>query len=312
MAIGLFSPPSIRTAADDTPISIPRVSGDMAYAARPLFLRLTETLLSVGKLLGECRAMEERATRHDREWGVPKLFFADGAAQSNWNTKRVPPQEFPQPYVSLLANALPKLADAWNRLPELLDDALALLAESLDVRRMARAVPGLRKAAAQVPQAAELAGVLALPEEEVWLVVHPAARAGYRVTLEGVADIAQLHVLLTDILTGDPARGYLIGRRPGGESVAACRETEWTEGIEATARFQFYRPEALRADGTLPEGFAGSDRWYWGHELLGTVPSEHGERILLIGEPVLPKAWEVTRRFSRIAALPPISPMASV
>ena len=290
MAIGLYSPQSVRTAADDTPLSSPSVRRDLAYAARPLFLRLTETLNRVAELLGECRKMEERATLRERRWGVPKLFFAETTAQREWAAEQVPQQIYPQPYLSLLANALPKLADAWHRLPDLLDDALALLAESLDVRRMARAVPGLRSAAAKVPQAAELAGVLALPEEEVWLVVHPSARAGYRVTLEGVADIAQLHVLLAESLTGDPARGYRSGRRAG------------TESIEAEVRFQFYRPEALRADGTLPDGFAGSDRWYWGHELLGSVPSEHGERILLIGEPVLPKAWEVKRRFSRIAA----------
>jgi len=302
MAIGLFSPPSNRFAADETPITLPKAATDLAFAARPLFLRLTDVLNRVGQLLGECRKMHDRATRHERAWGVPALFFSDDSAQREWRAKQAPAQEFPQPYIALLSEAFPKLADAWNRLPDLLDDALALLAESPDVRRMARAVPGLRAAAASIPQAAELAGVLAMPEEEVWLVIHPAARAGYRVVLEGVADIAQLHVLLSDALTGDPSAGYLTGRRPTDEVFAACSDTAWIEGVVATARFQFYRPEALRPDGTLPEGFAGSDDWYWGTESLGSIPQEKGERILLIGEPVLPKAWEVSRRFSRIAA----------
>ena len=302
MAIGLFSPTQFRVGIDDTRIARPGVRPDLAFAARPLFLRLTATLKQVAKLLGECRRMRDRATRHGRAWGVPALFFADAAAQREWRAERIPAQEFPLPYVELLADAFPKLAEAWERLPDLLDDALALLAESLDIRRMARAVPGLRAAAQSVPQAAEMAGVLAMPEEEVWLVIHPAARAGYRVVLEGVADVAQLHVLLADALVGDPGRGYLSGRRPAEDVLDACRDTVWTEGLEAAARFQFYRPEALRPDGTLPEGFAGSDHWYWGPESLGTVPQDKGERILLIGDPVLPKSWEVSRRFSRIAA----------
>ena len=302
MAIGLFSPQSVRAATDDTPISLPRVHADSAFAARPLFLRLTETLERVAELLGECRRMESRATRHDHKWGVPALFFTDDAAQREWVAKQPPRQAFPQPYLGLLAPALPRLADAWDRLPDLLDDALALLADSIDVRRMARAVRGLRIAAKAVPQAAELAGVLAMPEEEVWLVIHPAARSGYRVTLEGVADIAQLHVILADALTGDPADGYLSGRRPTGEALDACRETGWTEGVEATARFQFYRPDALGTDGTLPVGFAGSDHWYWNTESLADVPQEKGERILIVGDPVLPKAWEVVRCHSRISA----------
>ena len=302
MAVGLFSPQSVRISADDTPLSLPRVAADSAHAARPLFLRLTEALVRVAELLGECRKMEARATRHDRRWGVPALFFSDPAAEREWRASQAPKPVFPQPYLGSLAQARPKLAAAWSRLPDLLDDALALLADSIDVRRMARAIPGLRDAARAVPQAAELAGVLAMPEEEVWLVIHPAARAGYRVTLDGVADIAQLHVLLADALTGDPGDGYLSGRRPGDVALDACRETGWTEGVEATARFQFYRPEALRADGRLPVGFAGSDHWYWGTEALGCVPQENSERILVLGEPVLPKVWEVNRRHSRIAA----------
>ena len=302
MAIDLHSPRSIRFPDSDTSESFPRARRDTAFVSRPFFLRLTEVLRRVADLLNRCRSMQERSTRHERTWGVPKLFFADGAAQAEWRAKQGPAALFPEPFIGSLTASFPKFADAWDRLPDLLDDALSHLAESIDVRRMARAVPGLCDAALGVPQVGELAGILGLREEEVWLVIHPAARAGFRVVLEGVADVAQLHVLLADRLTGDPSRGYLAGRRPNADALAACQDTAPNEGVVATGRFQFYRPEALRANGTLPRGFEGASTWFWGRETLDTVPQQNGERILLIGEPVLPTTWEVTRRFSRIAA----------
>lgn len=234
-----------------------RGSADLAFVASPLFVRLTETLQRVARLLGECEAMRERATRPARDWGVPKLFFADPAAQAEWGDKQAESAAFPEPFVSLLAGVFPRLAQAWEQLPDRLDDAVALLGESLDVRRMARAVPGLRAAAQSVPQAAALAGILALPEEEVWLVIHPAERTGVRVVLEGAADLEQFQSLLAE-------RGLWAGRR-----------------------FQCYRPEALRPDGTLPVGLAGSSHWYWGREPLGDVHRVGGERVLLLGDPVL-------------------------
>jgi len=295
MATELLFPRSARDRA--TP-----VRPDLALLAHPLFLRLAETLRQVERMLIACRAMRNRTTRHRRAWGVPNLLFADAVAQAEWSVKQAEPAAFPEPFVSLLAPAWPDLHGAWERLPDLLDDAFALLSESIDVRRMARAMPGLRAAAESVPQAGELAAILALPEEEVWLVIHPAARAGFRVTLEGVADVAQLHVLLADRITGDPARGYLAGARPHAASLGASRDSSPSRGVVATARFQFYRPEALRPTGALPQGLAGSADWYWGREALNSVPQVHGERILLIGEPVLPMAWEVARRCTRIAA----------
>ena len=300
MSIKLFPSRSTRFQTDET--SPPQSRPDLAFLARPLFQRLTEVLRSVATLLHECRKMENRMTRHERSWSVPKLFFADRTAQKDWQSKQVMQATFPEPFVSLLATSFPKLIDAWNRLPDLLDDALSLLAESVDVRRMSRAVPGFQDAALAVPQAHELAGILKMPEEEIWLVIHPTARAGFRVAIEGVADVAQLHILLAEQLSGDPARGYLAGRRPHSDVLDACKLSVPTEGVLATSRFQFYRPEALRSDGTLPVGFGGSSDWYWGHETLDVVPRQNGERVLLIGEPLLPKKWEVTRRYSRIAA----------
>src|SRR5437868_915455 len=83
----------------------------------------------------------------------------------------------------------PQAAAAWDSLPDLTDDALTVLSACPLTRRVARAVPGLADAAAGLaadhPRARELVELLALPEDEVFLVVHPAARAGFRVTTRG-------------------------------------------------------------------------------------------------------------------------------
>jgi hypothetical protein len=188
-------------------------------------------------------------------------------------------------------------------LAELADDALTVLAAGADARHAARAVSGLAEAAAGLaadhPKARQIAEVLAVPDDEVVRVIHPAARAGFRVLVRGVADVYQFHVLLADAVTGDPARGLLPGSRPDPRVIAAYRDAP-AVGPEpvAVARFQFFRPQALLPDGTLPPGFAGSDDWLWGPEPLSAVPRVDGERAVLIAEPTVRASWDAVRRVS--------------
>jgi hypothetical protein len=148
-------------------------------------------------------------------------------------------------------------------------------------------VPGLADAAAALAadhtRARELADLLALPEDEGFLVVHPGARA------------------LADAVTGDPGRGLLPGSRPDPRVLAAYRDqTTDPDAATATARFQFFRPSALRTDGSVPRGFAGSDHWLWGREPLAAVPRVGGERVVLLGEPAFRETWDAARRLPRV------------
>jgi hypothetical protein len=47
---------------------------------------------------------------------------------------------------------------------------------------------------------------------------------GFEVTISGVGDIGQLHLLLQDELIGDPAKGLLAGERPSALAVAGARD----------------------------------------------------------------------------------------
>jgi hypothetical protein len=262
----MFPPPKAEEEAEPA-----RPTPDLAFAALPLFERTRDALRNAAPLA------------EDRRWGVPDLFFFDPDLQTEW-----------------AARGRPASRD-WGELPDLLDDVLTVLAAGVSVRHAARAVPGLADAAAVLaahhPRAKQLAGVLAVPDDEVILVIHPAARAGFRVLVRGVADVYQFHALLADSVTGDPRRGQLPGARPDTRVVEIYRNAPATgDEVIAAARFQFLRPDALRPDGTLPPGFAAADDWLWGPEPLAALPRVNGERTVLIAEPTFRGTWDAVRK----------------
>lgn len=257
----------------DTPMSrslpLRQLDGpDVAFATLPLFSRLRDALT---------QAARERRSR----WGVPTLFFFHDSVQAEW--EHVRPRPTPSP------------------LADLIDDALTVMAASVEARHNARALPGLVEAvaASRDPKARLLAEVLAIPDDEVVRVIHPAARVGFRVLVRGLADVNQFHTLLADAVTGSPRQGFLPGPRPHPRAVAAYRDQPADPVAAVTAaRFQLFRPAALRADGTLPTDFGGCDHWLWGTEPLAAIPRENGERVVLLGEPVVRTTWDVARKFS--------------
>ncbi|HET6572694.1 MAG TPA: hypothetical protein VFG68_03755 [Fimbriiglobus sp.] len=275
----------------------PPSAPDVAFAALPLFGRLRDALRAAARFRDRCRDAGRR------RWGVPDLFFFEPDLQLEWNAVRPARDRVPTAVIAAVSRRDPAAVRACVELAELADDALTVLAAGADARHAARAVPGLTEAAAALaadhPKARQIAEVLAVPDDEVVRVIHPAARAGYRVLVRGVADVYQFHVLLADAVTGDPAQGLLPGARPDPRVIAAYRDAPAVgPGPVVFARFQFFRPQALRPDGTLPPGFAGSDDWLWGPELLSAVPRVYGERTVLLAEPTVRASWDAVRRLS--------------
>lgn len=273
-------------------------TADIAFAALPLLRKLSATLTEAGQFLAECRKLEERASRKTSRWGVPSLFFFEKRLQKEWGEIRPVAPAFPEPYSTEVAKRFPVLAAAWTILPDLLADTLTVLYGSRLSRRTARAVVNLQAGADAIakflPDCRDLADLLAMPEDETVLAIDPAAMAGVRVRVRGIATIHEFHALLADA-----AGTTFLGPRPSPAVIAAYRGTSpnQTEPPVATARFQFFHPRALRPDGTLPPGFTGSGDWLWGPEPLGVIPFVDGERTVLLGEPVAAMAWEAVRRF---------------
>lgn len=264
-----------------------RAEFDSGYAALSLFTRLRDAFATAAPLIAECRSRHRRVTGR---WGVPPLFFFHHPPRAETSPA------FPEPFLTQLAAKMPSAAKAWHTLPDLLDDALTLLPAAVTARRTARAVGGLKELAAAMadvlPAAKELCELLAVPDDQVVLAVHPSARTGVRVVLRGIAEVNQLHVLLADALPGP---------RPDPRAVDACRDGRPDPSAVFTPRHQLFRPSALRSDGTLPRGFGGSDGWVWGHECPSGLPAEKGERVVLLGEPTYRAGWPAGRKFPRMA-----------
>lgn len=245
-----------------------RRSPDSAFAAIARLNRLRESLASI------------RPADKPSRWREPPVFFFDPVRQAAFGESR------PQP----------------DRLS--LNDALAaelpVLSSSVDVRRAARAIPGLREAALR-HGAVDLVALLDVPDDEAVVVLHPELRLGFRLLVRGVADVAQFHVLMLDA-AGDLLPGPALPSRFRTACAAANPVVPAGVPMIAEARFQFFRPSALQPDGSLPAGFRGCDHWLWGTQPLAAVPRIDGERIVLIGTPAFRQTWEIERRFPAMAA----------
>jgi hypothetical protein len=231
--------------------------------------------------------------RDRRRWKEPPVFFFDRQRQA-----------------ALEAARLNAPGDPFTDLAAAIDGLLPALFASVEVRRVARAIDGLHSAAgllAPVCSAAlELAELLAIPEDEVFLVLHPARRAGFRLVARGIADVGQFHVLLAATITGDAAEGFLPGFPVASRFVAAYRDVNPASpaGVPMVveARFQLLSAAALPPDGALPDGFAGCEHWLWPAMPLSAVPRVNGERVVLLGPPAFAATWDVSRRFPALAA----------
>lgn len=265
MFAAVVRPP--RTASAAQPAASSRVD---AFAARERLRSLRDDL-NVAKI----------ATR--RRWNVPPLFFFNPERQTELEADR--------------QAALPPESPLAERIAREIES----LCESVEVRQMARALPGFWDAVQRHPAACPLAVLLAVPDRETVLVLHPERRLGVRVAVTGVVTIHQFQTLFLDA-----AAEAIDESRPASRFRAACGDANPVipAGVPMTIRlpFQCHRPEAMRPDGTLVHGFCGSGHWLWGWEPLAAAPRVDGERTILLGEPVFPQIWEVERRFPAMAA----------
>lgn len=250
---------------------------DPAFAARPRLARLRDALTA---------AVRNRPPRRPDRWGEPPVFFFHPARQAVLEAARRPTAAAPEPFAAVAG---------------LIADELPGLFASVEVRRTARAVAGLRETAAalapELPAAKELADLLAVPDDEAVLVLAPATRTGHRLFVRGVADADQFQLLFLDALGESRLPGRLVAAYRDADPVTPAGVP-----MVAEARVQFLRPLALRTDGTVPAGFRGSDHWVWGHHALSCVPRIDDERVLLLTEPAFRRTWEVERRFPAMAA----------
>src|SRR5262245_56457327 len=236
--------------ATERPSARPEPVPDAAFAARPRLVQLRDALIRA-----------EQPLRPSR-WNEPVLFFFDRKREAE------------------LKAARSTTLDRFSELAELIAAEMPLLIACAEVRRVARAVDGLKHTAQRLASrclaAKELADLLAVPDDEVFLALLPTERTGVRLHVRGAADVAQFHCLLVPALTG-------------------ARAT-------ADASFQLFLPAALREDASLPFGFAGCEHWLWPNQPLAAVPRISGERVVLVGPAFVRPSLDVDPRFPKLVA----------
>lgn len=203
-------------------------------------------------------------------WKEPPVFFFDRKRQTEFDAVR--------PVVN---------ADPFAEVSASIAAELPPLYASVEVRRVARAVDGLRETAnmlaTQCSAARDLAELLAVPDAEVIVVLDRQRRTGFRFVARGVADVGQFHILMADAIGGEPIAPRFV---------AACRDVNpaTPAGVPmiADARFQLSTGEG--------------EQWLWPATPLASVPRTDGERVVLLGPPAYRTNWEVTRRFPAMPA----------
>ena len=203
-----------------------------------------------------------------------------------------------------VGDRMPEQADAWLAAGALLRAMTALLSRSAPARATARSDQELTGALEGMLGLADpgcggfVRQLLRVLDGEELLVLHPDLGRGYRVRISGVADNFQLDVLLAAALIGDPELGWLPGTPPDPQVAAAAKDGPISDSLPTAIRsFKMVNWRGLRPDGRLAEGSDDHEHWIWSEGVPADIAALEGRRIVLLGPPAYPWAFNAGRCF---------------
>ncbi|GAA3765294.1 hypothetical protein [Salinactinospora qingdaonensis] len=162
-------------------------------------------------------------------------------------------------------------------------DVRAALREDDDMRADLLAVAG--RLGEVLSEYAEITTLLRMAEVASALVLDRDSRRGFHVSFDGIADNAQLHLLLANALVGSTGQN-LAGQRPRPEWVAA-----FTDGDNDA-----YTP--LQGWWTL----RAADGSRISHEgCPADIPATAGQRVVVLEQPPDRRTWRSGRRYAHLA-----------
>jgi hypothetical protein len=182
---------------------------------------------------------------------------------------------------------------AWQSLSLMLLPTMAVLARGAEFRKSARRSEELVRLIESLRErnreADFVAQTLSFVDGVELVVLHPGEGKGFRVELEAVHTNAHLFTLLHGALIDG---GHLPGR-PIGEELfgVATGAIPHEKQLTDDARWQFYTWRGLRPDGS----FAGADMsaWLFVEDPPTVIPEFEGERVVVLGPPVLgSRMWD--------------------
>jgi len=162
-----------------------------------------------------------------------------------------------------------------------------LLAQRADVRaalpQLGRLLSAVEKTRDDFDIAHLLHELLFVLDDAPLLVLHRETGRGYRMTIGGLGDNFQLHMLLAARLIGDPEEGWLPGTPPEPEMIAAA---EGPGPMEP--------PGGLRAMFNLVDPYGD---WIWNEGRPADIPLLDGARVVILDPPVYPRRWRAGRAY---------------
>lgn len=217
-----------------------------------------------------------------------------------------------------LAESMMKEALGWQALETFTMAALAIATRSAQQRNRVRADAEFMSALQQCPAESTLQNLriaLNLLENEEIIVLHPEQQRGYRIRINNIGINFELHTLLAGALIGDPAQGWLAGKKPDPRVVAAAKdspfpapgEPHYEQFPKAEGAFNLWNWQGLQPDGRLPDvhfqnGRAYSKYWIWNEGQPADIEPFEGTRVILLGPPPYNRSWNAGRFFRHINA----------
>jgi hypothetical protein len=128
-----------------------------------------------------------------------------------------------------------------------------------------------------------LYGLLQVIDDAPLIVVHRPTGRGYKLTISGVGDNAQLHTLLATTLIGSERRGLLPGKKPSrAETAAASEGPDLTPRGGISGQFSLSDGNGVRIPN---EG------------LPAVISLLRGERVIVLDDLTQPRSWNAGRAY---------------
>jgi hypothetical protein len=127
-----------------------------------------------------------------------------------------------------------------------------------------------------------LYGLLRVLDDESVIVLHRASSRGYEMTIGGIGDNFQLHLLLAATLIGDPGRGLIPGTPP---------KPQW---LRAATDGEMEPPGGIYGQFNLVDAFG---EWIWNEGRPADIPLLDGRRVIVVDPPPYERSWNAGRAY---------------
>jgi hypothetical protein len=185
----------------------------------------------------------------------------------------------------LAAEDAAALTEAWFTVGQWIPGLLVPLQDKrvrLALPQRERLVAAAKATEHHVDNAGWLLGLCLVLDEEKVVVVHRETGRAYELTISGIGDNFQLHTLLATALIGEPADGFIAGKRPEPAWIAAATDGDPQPGGGIQGQFNLVD---------------AAGEWIWNEGRPADILSMDERRVVVIDPPPYVRSWNVGRAY---------------